>query len=168
GTWHWAEWQRVEYHEKLGKLPESYEWENLGFALVPAPETGLKPMTLSSPYLYYVTSQSKYPEIAFILIMLATSPPLDAKHAVDSGHLPVRMTTVEYPYYKQSKFLHDVSYMLEYTSFEPLHLGWSTYKSVWLEAITKVEKGEATPEQALEEMVKTLQAQLGDEIIIKG
>ena len=168
GTWHWAEWQRVPYHEKLGKLPESYEWKNIGFALVPAPEPGLKPMTLSSPYLYYVTSQSKYPEIAFILIMLATSPPLDAKHAVDSGHLPVRMTTVEYPYYKQSKFLHDVAYMLEYTSFEPLHLGWSKYKSAWLEAITKVEKGEATPEQALEEMVKTLRAQLGDEIIIKG
>ncbi len=168
GTWHWAEWQRVAYHEELGKLPESYEWENIGFALVPAPEPGLKPMTLSSPYLYYVTSQSKYPEIAFILIMLATSPPLDAKHAVDSAHLPVRMTTVEYPYYKQSKFLSEVAYMLEYTSFEPLHPGWSTYRGAWIEAIAKVEKGEATPEQALEEMVRTLQAQLGDQLIIKG
>ena len=167
GTWHWAEWQRVAYHDKLGKLPESYEWENLGFALVPAPESGLKPMTLSSPYLYYVTSQSKYPEIAFLLITLATSAPLDAKHAVDSGHLPVRMTTVNHPYYKKSKFHSIVAYMLEYTSFEPIHLKFKAYKDAWITAIAKVEKGELTPEKALDEMVKTLKSELGDEIIIK-
>ncbi len=32
-------------------LPEDYEWENMGFTLVPVPEQGLKPMTLSNPYL---------------------------------------------------------------------------------------------------------------------
>ena len=126
GTWHWAEWQRVAYHEELGELPEEYEWENIGFALVPAPEPGLKPMTLSSPYLYYVTAQAEEPEIAFLLIELATSAPIDAIHAVDSGHLPVRSTTVEQPYYKQSKFHREVAYMLEYTSFEPLHPKWGT------------------------------------------
>jgi len=167
GTWHWAEWQRVAYHEKLGKLPESYEWENLGFALVPAPESGFKPMTLSSPYLYYVTSQSKYPELAFVLIALATSAPLDAKHAIDSGHLPVRSTTVEHPYYKKSKFHGEVAYMLEYTSFEPIHLKFGVYKDAWITAIAKVEKGEATPEQALNEMVSALQKELGDQLIIK-
>ncbi len=167
GTWHWAEWQRVEYHEQLGALPEDYEWENIGFALVPAPEPGLKPMTLSSPYLYYVTSQSKYPEIAFLLIVLATSAPLDAIHAVDSGHLPVRMTTVDHPYYKKSKFHSEVAYMLEYTSFEPLHPKYGAYKEAWITAIAKVEKGEATPEQALNELVNTLQAEIGDDIIIR-
>lgn len=167
GTWHWAEWQRVEYHEQLGALPEDYEWENIGFALVPAPEPGLKPMTLSSPYLYYVTSQSKYPEIAFLLIVLATSAPLDAIHAVDSGHLPVRMTTVDHPYYKKSKFHSEVAYMLEYTSFEPLHPKYTAYKEAWITAIAKVEKGEATPEQALNELVNTLQAEIGEDIIIR-
>ncbi len=167
GTWHWAEWQRVAYHEKLGKLPEEYEWENLGFALVPAPEPGLKPMTLSSPYLYYVTSQSKYPELAFVLILLATSAPIDAIHAVDSGHLPVRMTTVDQPYYKKSKFLAEVSYMLKYTSFEPLHPKYEAWKNAFITAITKVEKGELTPERALEEMINTMKAEIGDELIIK-
>ncbi len=167
GTWHWAEWQRVEYHEQLGALPEDYEWENIGFALVPAPEPGLEPKTLSSPYLYYVTSQSKYPEIAFLLIVIATSAPLDAIHAVDSAHLPVRMTTVEHPYYKKSRFHSEVAYMLEYTSFEPLHPKYGAYKNAWITAITKVEKGEATPQEALNELVNTLQAEIGDDIIIR-
>lgn len=124
-------------------------------------------MTLSSPYLYYVTSQSKYPEIAFLLIVLATSAPLDAIHAVDSGHLPVRMTTVDHPYYKKSKFHSEVAYMLEYTSFEPLHPKYTAYKEAWITAIAKVEKGEATPEQALNELVNTLQAEIGEDIIIR-
>ncbi len=167
GTWHWAEWQRVPYHETLGNLTEQYEWENIGFALVPAPEPGLKPMTLSSPYLYYVTSQSKYPELAFLLITLATSAPLDAKHAVYSGHLPVRTTTIETPLYKKSKFHSEVAYMLDYTSVEPIHPKFDSYKNAWITAITKVEKGEATPEQALEEMISTLKSELGDELIVK-
>ncbi len=167
GTWHWAEWQKVPYHEELGNLTEEYEWENIGFALVPAPEPGLKPLTLSSPYLYYVTSQSKYPEIAFLLIVFATSPPLDARHAIDSAHLPVRMTTVNEPYYAKSKFHKEVAYMLEYTSFEPLHLKYGAYKDAWINAIAKVERGEATPEQALDEMIQILKANIGDEIIIK-
>ncbi|RLE56415.1 MAG: hypothetical protein DRJ32_07955, partial [Thermoprotei archaeon] len=118
-------------------------------------------------YLYYVTSQSKYPEIAFLLIALATSAPLDAIHAVESGHLPVRSTTVKHPMYMKSKFHTEVAYMLDYTSFEPLSLEFSVYKDAWLAAITKVEKGDATPEQALDEIVNTLSAQLGDKIIIK-
>ncbi len=168
GTWHWAEWQRVPYHEKLGKLPEEYEWKNIGFALVPAPEPGLKPMTLSSPYLYYVSSQSKYPEIAFLVIALATSGPLDARHAVNSGHLPVRMVTQFDPYYEKAKFLKAVTYMLQYTSFEPIHPKWDAYKAAWIKAIAEVERGEKTPEQALNEMVQTLKSELGDQIEIVG
>ncbi len=167
GTWHWAEWRVAGYHEKLGNLTEDYEWKNIGFALVPAPEKGLKPMTLSSPYLYYVTSKSKHPEVAFLLILLATSPPLDARHAVDSGHLPVRMTTVEEPYYKKSKFHTAVAYMLQHTSFEPLSPKYDVYKNAWIEAIASVEKGAATPQDALNKLVNTLQSELGDQIIIK-
>ncbi|MCD6084570.1 MAG: extracellular solute-binding protein [Desulfurococcales archaeon] len=167
GTWHWSEWQKVPYHEKLGNVTESWLRENVGFALVPAPESGLSPMTLSSPYIYYVTSQSKHPELAFLLIALATSAPLDAKHAVDSSHLPVRQVTVDHPYYQKSEYLKEVAYMLSYTSYEPIHPKYDAYKNAWIAAITKVEKGELTPEEALNEMVNTLKTELGDQIIIK-
>ena len=167
GTWHWSEWQKVPYHEKLGNVTESWLRENVGFALVPAPEPGLSPMTLSSPYIYYVTSQSKHPELAFLLIALATSAPLDAKHAVDSSHLPVRQTTVDHPYYQKSEYLKEVAYMLSYTSYEPIHPKYDAYKNAWTAAITKVEKGELTPEDALNEMINTLKTELGDQIIIK-
>lgn len=166
GTWHWAEWQRVPYHEKLGKVPESWEWQHIGFALVPAPLPGLQPMTLSSPYLYYISSQCKHPTTAFILIALATSAPLDAKHAVESGHLPVRITTQFDPYYQHAKFLKAVTYMLQYTSFEPIHPKWDVYKAIWIKAIASVERGEKTPQQALNDMIKELKAELGDQIEI--
>ncbi|MCD6301491.1 MAG: extracellular solute-binding protein, partial [Staphylothermus sp.] len=167
GSWHWAEWQRVPYHEELGNLTEEYEWQNIGFALVPAPESGLEPMTLSSPVLYYVSSQTKFPETSFILVALATSAPLDARHAVDSAHLPIRITTQFDQYYQQSKFHKEAVYMLQYTSFEPVHEKWEVYKNLWENAIAKVEGGEATPEQVLNEMIAALQAEIGDEIIIK-
>jgi len=164
GTWHWAEWQRVPYNPVVGKLTPSYEWKNIGFALVPAPEPGLKPMTLSSPYIYYVTSQSKYPGLAFLLIDIATSAPFDAIHAVQSGHLPVRMTTVNEPYYQKSKFLAAVSYMLKYTSFEPLHLKYSAWRDAFITAITNVEKGSMTPQAALNQMISTMKSQIGDQL----
>jgi len=166
GTWHWAEWQRVPYHKKLGRLPPSWEWKHIGFALVPAPFKGLKPMTLSSPYLYYISSQCKYPEIAFILIALATSAPLDAKHAVDSGHLPVRITTQFDPYYQKDRFLKAVTYMLRYTSFEPIHPKWDVYKAIWIKAIAAVERGEKTPQQALNDMINELKSELSNQIEI--
>ncbi len=166
GSWHWAEWQRVPYHAKLGAVPESWLWQHIGFALVPAPEPGLKPMTLSSPYLYYVTSESKHPELSFLLITIATSTPFDARHAVHSGHLPVRMTTVDHPLFKKDKFLHAIAYMLDYTSYEPIHPKWDVYKSVWQAAIVKVEKGYATPDKAVEQMALELKARLGNDIII--
>ncbi|MCD6428246.1 MAG: hypothetical protein J7L12_01360 [Desulfurococcales archaeon] len=57
--------------------------------------------------------------------------------------------------------------MLDYTSYEPIHPKYSAYKNAWIAAITKVEKGELAPEQALNEMISTLKSELGDQIIIK-
>lgn len=168
GTWHWAEYQVKEYHRELGKLPEDYLWENVGFALSPAPEAGFSPLTISSPNHYLISSQSKFPELAFLLALIATLPPLDAKHAVDSGHLAVRSTTVGYPYYSQARFLAEVSYLLEFTTFEPVHPKYAAYKSAWLDAVASVETGAKTPDQALNDLESRLRAEIGDELIVRG
>jgi len=162
GTWHWAEWIRVKYNPDF---TEEYAWKNIGFALTPAPRPGLKPITLSSPYVYFISAQSKCPELAFILAMTAISPPLDAKHAVDSGHLAVRKTTIGYPYYRKAKFLSDVTYMLEYTAFRPVHKDMPLYEKEWLTAFTAVEAGEKSPEEALASLVDALKAAIPDIII---
>ncbi len=166
GTWHWAEWQRVAYHGELGTLSEEYEWENLGFMLVPAPEKGGRPITQSHPFVYVITASSQNPELAFRLAAIgAVRKDLTAKHALNSGHLSVRKhNTAEYMNWA---FGNAVSYMLDYTTTLPNHEKWDVYHRAVYNAIQAVETGAKTPEQALNDLVDELQRELGDEVIIR-
>ncbi|HDI11287.1 MAG TPA: extracellular solute-binding protein [Candidatus Acetothermia bacterium] len=166
GTWHWAEWQRVAYHSELGALPESYEWENMGFMLVPAAEKGGKPITLSHPFVYVITSASKNPELAFKLVELTARPDLVAKHALGSAHLSILKENA--PEYNAWKFGSAVTYMLDYTTSVPNHPKWSVYKTALHQAIQAVETGAMTPDKALEWITDKLTRELGDELIVKG
>ena len=158
GTWHWAEWQKVPYHPKLGAVPESYLWEHFTFTLVPSGYRGGKPVTLSHPFVYVVTSQCKNPEAVALLLAMVTQPHFDAKHAVGSAHIPVRKATLEHPDMKKAKFLSDVAYMLEYTTFEPMHPLWSKYKKILFDAIAGVELGQMKPEEALKFIEDSIKA----------
>ncbi|MCD6320869.1 extracellular solute-binding protein [Candidatus Bipolaricaulota bacterium] len=166
GTWHWAEWQRVAYHSELGALPESYEWENMGFMLVPAAEKGGKPITLSHPFVYVITSAAKDPELAFRLVALTSKPELVAKHALGSAHLSILKENA--PEYSAWKFGSAVTYMLDYTTSIPNHPKWSVYKTALYQAIQAVETGAMTPDKALEWITDKLTRELGDELIVKG
>ncbi len=168
GTWHWAEWQKVPYHPKLGKVPESYLWENFIFMLVPSGYKGGKPVTLSHPFVYVITSQSKHPEVAALILALVTQPEFDVKHAVGSAHIPVRKASLEHPEMKKAKFLSDVAYMLDYTTFEPMHPLWSKYKKIIFDAIAAVEMGKMKPDEALKFMIDSIKAdpELAKEVVI--
>ena len=171
GSWHWGEWQKVEYHEKLGKLPESYEWENIGFAPYPALTKGGRPAMTTGPWKYYITSQSKYPEIAFLLCVFATLPPYDADHALTSSHLPVRYSTLHYkPFIEKGGFLYKVSqYVAKYGITKPImHPKWGILKEILLEHLVKVEKGQMTPDEAVDSVIRAAQAELGEELIVRG
>jgi len=174
GTWHWAEWQRVAYHEKLGGLPEEYEWENIGFMLVPAAEKGGRPMTLSHPFTYMVTSDKCYPTpegytydpvIGFRWVANTNRLELVTKHALGSAHLSPRRTVS--PEYAAWKFGAAVTYMLDYTTTLPNHEKWSVYHRAVYDAIVAVETGEKTPEEALAWLEGELTRELGDELIVR-
>ncbi|MCD6369610.1 MAG: extracellular solute-binding protein [Thermoproteales archaeon] len=170
GSWHWGEWQKVEYHEQLGKLPEEYEWENIGFAPYPALEKGGTPLVTVGPWKYYVVSTSKYPEIAFLLCFFASTPPYDTNHAITSSHLPVRYSTVNYPpFVEKGGFLYKVStFASKYGVSKPvLHPKWGSLKDILLEYLVKVEKGEVTPDQAVEAIVNAAKAELGDQLLVR-
>lgn len=157
GTWHWGEYQTVDYHSELGKLTEDYMFENMGYALVPAVAKGGRPLSLSNPYLYVVNSNTKHPDLAFALIALASQPKYNVKHAVNSGHLVISPAAAEDPLYKENRFLKDVQYMLDYTTVQPNHPEFSKLSSALFKAIQAVEMGEYTPDRAvewLEEQVK--------------
>ena len=160
GTWHKAEWI-----QKFGLTEESFK-ENIGFMLHPAGESGLKPVTLSHPLVYMITSQCKYPKLAFLLITIASLPHINANHAVNSGHLAITYSEVTDSKYQKDWFLAAVAYMLEYTTFIPMHPKWGEYNDAIYRALSAIETGAATAEEAykmLEEDVKAL----GDVVIFE-
>jgi len=161
GTWTWKDWQATY------KVPEQALWDNVGFMLVPAAQRGGRPVTVSHPLAYAVTSNAKDQDLAFRLIANATTPELNSKHSVTSAHLAVLTTQKDDPTYKQDKFLLATQYMLDYTKFIPNHAKFGVYDDVLYRFLGAVEQGQVTPAQAVDSAVKELQGQLGDELTVR-
>jgi inositol-phosphate transport system substrate-binding protein len=161
GTWMWAEWL------KFYKVPETDLFENVGYALIPAAERGGKPVTLSHPVGYMVTSSSKNQELAFRLIAEATTPELHSRHSVESAHSAVLKTQLDDPTYQKDRFLLDTTYMAEFTHFIPNHAQYGVYDEVLFRLLSAVEAGQLQPKEAAEVAVDELKAQLRDELVIK-
>ena len=160
GTWHKAEWIK-----KYG-ISEDYFWENFGYMLHPAGEPGLKPVTLSHPLVYMITSQCKHPNIAFLLLTIVSTPSLNSNHAVYSAHLAILRSQVYETKYTKDKFLADVAYMLEYTTFIPMHPKWGEYNDAIFRALSAIETGAATAEEAYKTLEEDVKA-LGDIVIFE-
>ncbi len=107
GTWHWTEWQTKPYyydpktHKQRPLTPEEVE-KKFYYMLFPAGDPGDKPVTLSQPFMWMIASnagrnnpkydqlKSVYHELAFLMIVEASNPQINAIHSVISGHVPVR------------------------------------------------------------------------------
>jgi len=164
GTWHWAEYQRVDYGQ--GKWTADDMKKIFGVMLYPAAEKGGKPVSSSNPYVYMISSSCKHPDVAFQVIAEASSPDLVVKHALESGHLAWRKAALDVDAYKADEFTSGVTPYLEYTSFMPAHPRWNDYLTIWYNTIQGVELGELTPEKALDFLKSELQAAIGDELEI--
>lgn len=106
GTWYWTEWQTKQYYKGRSLTPEEVkEW--FAYTLFPAGEKGAKPVTLSQPFIWMINSKAgqlnpKYEELkdvyqalAFLMIIKASDPKINAIHSVISAHLPVRKAAAE-------------------------------------------------------------------------
>ncbi|MFO7248183.1 MAG: extracellular solute-binding protein [Bacillota bacterium] len=165
GFFHGGSWQVAEWKDKYGLTDD--KMRDLGYALIPSGEKGRPGVTLSHPLVYMVTAQSKHPELAARLLIEATAPDLNTRHAVESGHLAILKSQLDDPEYRKSGFLHSVSYMVEHAKFLPLHSQFGTYDQAVYRGLTAVVAGQMTPEVAVETVVKQLQGQLKDEVIIR-
>ena len=160
GSWQVAEWQ-----DQYGLKEQDVQ--DLGYALLPAGEKGKPGLTLSHPLVYMVTKYSQYPDLAARLILEATNPEFNTRHAVASNHLAIMKSQLEQPEYKQNRLLNDVAYMVEHAGFVPLHEQFGNYDQAIYRGLSAVVAGQMTPEQAVDTVVKQLQAQLRDEVIIR-
>ena len=161
GTWNWAEWANQYVADQGGQ-----EWlfENFGLAPQPSWQEGGNAVTLSNPQAYMVSAQSSNPELATRLLAYTTVPELDAIHAVDSGHLPILSSTSEMI---DDRFLQEVSYLSEYSTFAPIHASYSQWQDVLYQGVSAVESGDLSPEDAVALVEAQMQRQLGDDIQIR-
>ena len=164
GTWRWASWH-TNYLQDVGG--EDYLWENVGFAPIPANAEGTdKPVTLTHPLVYMVSSQCENPDLALLLISKATVKELNTTYAVASGHLGVLKSQADYPPYTAAKFLSATLPLLQYTTFLPNSPYWSAYSEAYYMGIQAVESGDLEPEEAVDTVVERLQNELGDNVKI--
>ena len=164
GTWNWGDWAKNYVKDRGG---QDFLFENIGFGLIPAAEKGGKPITLTHPLTYTISSQSKHPDLAFRLITSITNDEANTRHAVGSAHLGLLKTQVDYEPYAKDRFLTETLYMLEFTTFLPNNPNWRVYSDTWFEGLQAVEAGEMTAAAAVDFVIDRMKAKLGDRVIIR-
>ena len=163
GSWNWAEWQRAPYN-----LSEKEEWKDIGWFPIPSSFKGGKPVSVSHPLVHLITKVSRHKDLAFLLVTLASSDDLNAKHAIGSGHLAIRQSEVDYGPYAKDKYAKLMTQVLRYTRFSPNHTKAPFYwETLFKGAISAVETGSVSPEGALNFFVKRMKSELGDQVIVK-
>jgi inositol-phosphate transport system substrate-binding protein len=161
GTWNWAEWTQQWV---AGKGGEAWLFSHFGYAPHPAFATGGRAVTLSNPQAYMIGAASKNKDLAVRLLAYATAPDLDARHAIGSGHLPVLRRTARLV---DDRFLKEVSYLLNYTTFQPPHPDLPKWQDAFFRGVSAVESGSATPEQAADVVAGEMQRLLGAQVIVQ-
>ena len=161
GTWFWFDWALNYVGDRGG---EDYLWENIGVALIPAMKTG-KPITLTHPLAYMISSSSKNVDVAMALLAAVTTPEANNRHAIGSAHLGILNAQLASEEYKNARFLSLAHSMLDYTTFIPNHPNWGAWSEAYWAGIQSVESGELSPEAALDVVVNRLQNEIPDIII---
>lgn len=161
GTWNWAEWELQWVAAKGG---EAWLFDHFGYAPHPAYVKGGKPVTLSNPQAYMVSAASKNRDLALRLLANTMTPDLDAKHAVGSAHLPVLKRTAALV---NNRFLKEVSYLLNYTTFQPPHPDLPKWQDAFFRGVSAVESASATPEQAVDVVASEMQRVLSNQVIVE-
>ncbi len=159
GTWNWAEWKR-----DYGKTEE--ELEKM-FLVAPFPKSKNygRPNTLSHPVAYMIPAHTKYPELAFLLVTLATAPELNMKHAVTSGHLPIRWQETVLPEYKKDFIMQKGTKLLPYSGFIPNDDKFDLFNTIIFEGIQWAEAGQDA-KTVVNLVSMRLKSQLKDKVII--
>lgn len=165
--WFGGTWQKGQWVGSFGLKEEDF-WRLFGFALYPPGSRGGRPVTLSQPLAYFIYSKTRNPELAFLLITMASDDYLNSLHAVASAHLAIRYSQLSHPEYARDRFLQQTGYMVKYASYQPNHPKWGTYSQLIFETIRGIEGGALDPDQAVKSLESSLRRQLGDSVAIRS
>jgi inositol-phosphate transport system substrate-binding protein len=161
----------AEWKAKYGLTDETLE-KDLGFLPFPPTEkakaAGIGPVSVHDFPLYFVTTQSKHPELAKLLIMFATSPQACAIHSAFSLRPPYRASALYHPLIKDNTYIQRTAPSARTVRPVPIHPRFWDYMARAFEALKGVEAGIITPAQALSDLEAWFRAEIPDGEVIEG
>ncbi|PLR95790.1 sugar ABC transporter substrate-binding protein [Bacillus sp. T33-2] len=162
GIWDEAKFRTQGWHKELGNVTTDWIKQNVGVMNLPVVKKGQKPITVSNPYVYVVSKNSKNPDIAKRLLAHVSAPELQAKHAVETSHIPFTKEGQEHEQVKANEWINSVNYLTNYSKFTGNHPDQTKYSKILIDATSYVMSGEMTPEKAVgyieEQMALNLKA----------
>lgn len=171
GSWHKLEWQTgfglddAAFREDVVVAPIPGGAVANGAAGGQAGRAG--PVSVSHPFACMVNAAAADPELAFRVIARSLDPDLDVRHALGSSHLVVRQSAGRSPDYLRDPFLQRMIGYLRFTHFAPNNPRLALFQRILYDGIRGVEVGALSPEGALDFVVRTARARLGDDVVIE-
>jgi inositol-phosphate transport system substrate-binding protein len=168
GIWQWADWAANYVADKGGN---DYLFGFAGYALEPTGIKGQPGSTLSHPLVYLITSPEasgkQNQAAACALLAKTTTPEINTLHAVDSTHLGILKSQAEFEAYANNQLLSDMLYMLDYNFYQPNHIMFGPYYDILFDYMVRAENGELSPQDAADQAIQQLQAEIGDFLIVE-
>lgn len=149
GIWNWSQWS-TRYVQDLGGA--DYLAKNVGYALPPTATAGDAPATLVHPLVYLIpkprASGQMQQALALRLLALMTTPEINTKHALESSHLAILKSQLDYPPYQANTFLYAISKIADKAFFQPNHVRFSQWFDVVMASMEDAQSGRRTPSEA--------------------
>ncbi|MGQ9629470.1 MAG: ABC transporter substrate-binding protein [bacterium] len=146
------------------KLSDKALKEDLGFLPFPPTESqkakGMGPVSVHDFPLYFVTTQSRHPDLAKLLIMFATTPEACAIHSAFTLRPPYRMSALSHPSIKDIEYIQRTAPSAAAVRPVPIHPQFWSYQGRIFEALKGVEAGVVTPERAIGDLVAWFKAEI--------
>ena len=114
-----------------------------------------------------ISAQPTHLDLALRVIAKATTRESNTNHAVSSDHLIILKSQKNFPSYIKARFLGEVMYFLDFTTFLPNSPHWGSWSDAFFLGIQAVESGYLKPAQALEVIEGQIKNDLGNQIIIR-
>lgn len=143
--------------------------DHWGIMMLPSEEAGGKPLSLSNPWYYYVSSDISDEKYAYAKMVLDESakPEFMTPFCLNTSLLAPNSRVANDPTYMADSHLSKSYRMLEYSTVEPHHEKYPMYADILTEAMSAIEHGKLTPPEAVDFMEQSLKAQMPDDIIIR-
>ncbi|UVI29336.1 ABC transporter substrate-binding protein [Paenibacillus spongiae] len=164
GVWDEAKWRTRGMHKVTGNVTSEYVMNNIGAMVMPVANKDQKPVTVSNPWVYVVSKDTKYPDLVKRLLVEVSAPKLQAEHGLQSSHIPFTKEGQQYETVKKDPWLNYVSYLTQYSKFMPNDPNEPKFEKIMKDATQNVVSGSMTTDEAVDWMGKQMKIDLGEVI----